>query len=133
MMKIAIPTAGGLLCAHFGHCQQFAIVEVDADKKEILKTEMVTPPMHEPGVLPRWLGELNCQLIIAGGMGARAITLFNQQGVGVVCGAPAKKPDEIVLEYLRGELITSGNLCDESSPGQGQGGGGNCGNRGRGF
>lgn len=28
-MKIAIPMAGGQLCMHFGHCEQFALVDVD--------------------------------------------------------------------------------------------------------
>ena len=28
-MKIAIPLAAGRLCMHFGHCEQFALVEVD--------------------------------------------------------------------------------------------------------
>ena len=32
----------GLLCAHFGHCQQFAIVEVNNGK--ITNTQMLTPP-----------------------------------------------------------------------------------------
>ena len=28
-MKIAIPLAAGRLCMHFGHCEQFALVDVD--------------------------------------------------------------------------------------------------------
>jgi len=28
-MKIAIPLAGGKLSAHFGHCQEFAIIDAD--------------------------------------------------------------------------------------------------------
>ncbi len=51
-MKFAIPIADGKLTAHFGHCKEFAMVEVE-DKK-ILGTEMLDPPPHEPGVLPRF-------------------------------------------------------------------------------
>ena len=112
-MKIAIPTVDGILCAHFGHCYQFAVIDVDPESRTIKAAEWLTPPPHEPGVLPAWLGRLGCDLIIAGGMGGRAIGMFQQQGVEVVIGAPSKKPEEIVLAYLNGELTTGGNPCDD--------------------
>ena len=111
-MKIAIPTAEGVLCPHFGHCQQFAVMDVDMETKEITNTEMLTPPMHEPGVLPAWLGKMGCNMIIAGGMGQRAITLFEQNGVQVVIGASVGTPDEIVKAHLQGALETGTNFCD---------------------
>ncbi|NLX99973.1 MAG: chromosome partitioning protein ParA, partial [Rhodopirellula sp.] len=52
-MKIAIPLANGRLSMHFGHCEQFALVEADAQSGKILDTKLITPPPHEPGVLPR--------------------------------------------------------------------------------
>ncbi|MBC8489043.1 MAG: chromosome partitioning protein ParA, partial [Bacteroidetes bacterium] len=55
-MKIAIPLTGGKLSAHFGHCEQFGIYEVDDEN--IITSELVTPPPHEPGVFPKWLHEL---------------------------------------------------------------------------
>ena len=111
-MKIAIPTVNGVLCAHFGHCQQFAIVEVDPETKSINNSEMLTPPPHEPGVLPKWLSEMGCTIIIAGGMGQRAVSLFVQNGVEVVVGAPNGKPEEIVTAYLNGVLQAGNNVCD---------------------
>jgi ATP-binding protein involved in chromosome partitioning len=111
-MKIAIPVAGGILCAHFGHCQQFAIVEVDEKNKEIKGVQTLNPPAHEPGVLPQWLGEMGVDMIIAGGMGGRAIQLFNQRNVRVHIGAPAGKPEDIVNDYLHNRLPLGENLCD---------------------
>ena len=111
-MKIAIPTAEGLLCAHFGHCQHFTIIDVDSEEKIILKSEDLTPPPHEPGVFPSWLGQLGCNIIIAGGMGGRAVGMFRQNGIQVIMGAPSRKPKEIVTAYLNGELMTGANPCD---------------------
>lgn len=54
-MGTAIPTAQGRLCAHFGHCEEFAFVEIDEKDKKITGVSKKTPPPHEPGVLPRWL------------------------------------------------------------------------------
>lgn len=113
-MKIAIPIVDGVLSAHFGRCEQFAIVETDPESKKIIKSEMLTPPAHEPGVLPTWLSQMGCTTIIAGGMGGRAIGMFQQSGIEVVIGASNRKPEEIVMAYLNDELVTSANLCDES-------------------
>jgi predicted Fe-Mo cluster-binding NifX family protein len=124
-MKIAIPTANGLLCAHFGHCQEFTILEVDTEAKEIMKSETSTPPPHEPGVFPVWLGRLGCDLIIAGGMGGRAIDMFRQNGIQVIIGAPSQNPEEIALAYLKGELMTGINPCDEPAFHKGK----QCGNK----
>ena len=93
-MKFAIPLADGKLTAHFGHCQEFAIIEVE--ENEITKKETLVPPPHEPGVLPSWLHSLGANVIIAGGMGGRAIDLFKQNDINVIIGAPALEPEELV-------------------------------------
>jgi len=109
-MKFAIPLAEGKLTAHFGHCQEFALVEVEDN--EIKKKETLVPPPHEPGVLPRWLHELGTNIIIAGGMGARAMDLFVQNGIRVLTGAPSLTPEELVKQYLDNTLQTGANICD---------------------
>ncbi len=112
-MKIAIPTVDGLLCPHFGHCQQFAVLDVDPETKSVTASEMLTPPPHEPGVLPAWLSRMGCNVIIAGGMGGRAVDMFQQNGIKVVMGAPNGKPEEIAMAYLKDELSTGANPCDD--------------------
>ena len=93
-MKFAIPMAEGKLTAHFGHCKEFAILEVEND--QIVNKETVVPPPHEPGVLPRWLHEMGADVIIAGGMGQRAVSLFQENGIQVVIGAPSLEPEKLV-------------------------------------
>ena len=111
-MKIAIPLADGRLCMHFGHCEQFALVAVDAQSKEILGTDALTPPAHEPGVLPRWLHEQGADVILAGGMGQRAQQLFAQNGITVVVGVPSGTVEEVTTAYLNGTLQAGENICD---------------------
>ncbi len=110
-MKFAVPTSQGKLCAHFGHCEAFAIIDTDANGK-ITNEIYVTPPPHEPGLLPPWLSQQGVNCIIAGGMGSRAQQLFAQQGVQVVTGAMGEYPKEIVEQYLKGILETGVNTCD---------------------
>ena len=112
-MKIAIPVADGLLCTHFGQCQQFAVIDVDDEGKKIVKQETLTPPPHEPGSFPAWLSEMGCNLIITGGIGGRAVTLFEQNGIEVIMGTQNNEPIEIVNEYLSNNLRSGKNLCGE--------------------
>lgn len=109
-MKIAIPTAQGKLAMHFGHCETFTLIDVE--DQTITTTEEVQAPPHEPGLLPRWLGEKGVSHIIAGGMGQRAQQLFGNQRINVIIGAPAEPASELVTRYLSGNLTTGINLCD---------------------
>ena len=111
-MKIAIPLADGKLTAHFGHCGQFAIVDVDPKSKTIQSQVVLDPPPHEPGVLPAWLAEKGVNLIIAGGMGQRAQMLFTDKNIEVIVGAPVDTPEALVSDYLAGALQTGDNICD---------------------
>ena len=110
-MKIAIPLADGRLCMHFGHCEQFALIDVDASGIIIGRTA-ITPPPHEPGLLPKWLAEKGVTQIIAGGMGQRAQELFAQSGIAVVTGAMGDTPEQLVAEFLAGTLMTGTNSCE---------------------
>lgn len=107
----AIPTENGLLCAHFGHCEKFTLVEAEAGKDPAIK-EVCDAPPHEPGLLPRWLAGKGVHAVIAGGMGARAQQIFAESGVKVMCGAPPIEPLEVVRQYTAGTLELGGNVCD---------------------
>ena len=109
-MIFAIPLAEGKLCSHFGHCEQFALIETEDGK--IRGKMMHTPPVHEPGVLPRWLHDLGAHIIIAGGMGSKAQQLFVENGIKVITGAPMDPPESLVNQYIEGILMTGENVCD---------------------
>jgi predicted Fe-Mo cluster-binding NifX family protein len=108
--KIAIPTTGGILSAHFGHCEKFAIYDVK--ENEIIKEEFVAPPPHEPGSHPAFLRGLGCEAIIAGGMGSRAQNLFAQNNIEVIIGLHSENLQGLVEEYVTGSLESGENLCD---------------------
>ena len=97
---------------HFGHCENFELIDVDTDKKEVTAKTSVTPPPHAPGVLPPWLAEQGVNIVIAGGMGGRAIQLFEAAGVRVITGATGGSPEAIVKDFLNGSLATGANVCD---------------------
>jgi ATP-binding protein involved in chromosome partitioning len=113
-MRIAIPITHGLLAQHFGHCERFALVDVDFARREISASSEVEAPEHQPGLLPPWLKERGVNLVIAGGLGARAHSLFQAASIEVLTGAPSVGADALVRQYLAGNLVSVETACDHS-------------------
>jgi len=111
-MKIAMPVSNGKLCMHFGHCEKFAVFEVNENSKQVLAREYLDAPPHQPGLLPRWLAEKGVSCVIAGGMGSRAVDIFREHRVRVITGAQAGDPEQIVEAFLHESLVTGDNVCD---------------------
>jgi ATP-binding protein involved in chromosome partitioning len=111
-MRYAVPVSGGIVSPHFGHCEHFALVDVDEQTKEISKKELVPSPGHQPGLLPQWLAEQGVSFVIAGGMGSRAQSLFQQNNIGVIIGTLENDPEKAVLSHLNGMLAIGNNICD---------------------
>ena len=111
-MKCAVPTTGGMVSLHFGHCEQFALFDVDEVSKKILGKVVVASPGHQPGLLPEWLGEQGVSVVIAGGMGSRAQGLFQQNHISVITGILESDPEKAVLSYLEGNATIGPNICD---------------------
>ena len=111
-MRYAVPVSGGGLSAHFGHCEHFALIDVDEGGKKIVGKELVSSPGHQPGLLPQWLAEQGVSVVIASGMGSRAQGLFQQNHIQVIIGALEDDPEKAVLNYLNDRLATGDNICD---------------------
>jgi len=111
MIKIAIPLSGGQFTSHFGGADSFAILEVDPSTKEIAKSERKAAPPHEQGAFPTWLNEQGASVILAGGMGPRAVQMLEGFGIEVVTGVSGGAPEEIAGAFLAGTLVTSGAQC----------------------
>lgn len=120
-MRIAIPVEGDRLCEHFGHCEAFAFMDVDVTTGKVTGRTDVAPPPHVPGILPGWVAAQGANVVLAGGMGGRAVSLFEQAGVKVLTGCPAESPEELARQFLGGTLLPGGGVCG------GGGGGHNCG------
>jgi predicted Fe-Mo cluster-binding NifX family protein len=126
MMTIALPLQGECVSGHFGHPECFSLVSVDPSTREILGEKRLTPPPHQPGLLPVWLSEQGANVVLAAGIGPMAVNLLQSHGIDVTTGVPPLTAFEAVRLYLDGKLETSGNTCDH---GHGHGGH-DCGNHG---
>ncbi len=106
----AVPTIGGKLCAHFGHSEQFAVVE--AENNKITGITFYTPPVHQPGTYPKFLAEKGVSTIISGGMGQKAQDIFAHHNIEVFMGIDSDDPEKLVEKYLADQLESGDNQCD---------------------
>ncbi len=109
-MKVALPVAGGQLSPHFGHCEAFAFYDVEDGN--ITNKKSIPSPEHQPGLLPVWLAQQGATVVIAGGMGPRAVELLEQNGITVVLGSMESDPEQAVLSFINNSLATGDNVCN---------------------
>lgn len=106
---VAIPVLDNLLSEHFGHCDNFIFYEIIANK--VANTKSMTPPPHQPGVIPSWLAENGVNVVIACGIGQKAVDILYQHNVDVKKGVVKDFPDAIIQKWIFGELESSGEIC----------------------
>ena len=85
-MKFAIPLTDKELTARFGHCQKIALIDVEDN--QIKQKGILKPTVHEPAVCSKVLNVLDADIIISSCMANSALSLFDQQGIKVITGAP---------------------------------------------
>jgi len=115
-MRIAVSSTGGGMegevSEHFGRCPEFVIVESEGAK--IIKVERADNPYfqnHVQGAVPKFISSLGVNLMITGGMGPRAIEMFNSLGIDVIFGVSGRIGD-VVERYLKGGLKSDENICE---------------------
>jgi len=112
-MRIAIPLQQGRFSQHFGGAESFAFYTVDPADRTIAERQLDAPPEHGRGIYPMWLRKKGATVVLAGGMGPRAIDIFGQQGIEVVLGVQGDDPDAVVQSYLNGTIEATGEACND--------------------
>jgi predicted Fe-Mo cluster-binding NifX family protein len=116
-MRIAVATNNGKVSGHFGHCEGFTVYDVKDN--EVQSHEFLNSPKHQPGVLPKFLADNNVNIIMAGGMGAKAQQIFNSENIEVVVGVTGDL-ESVMTEYLNGKIESTESICtDHAHQGEG--------------
>jgi len=88
---------------HFGRCPFYVFVEIDG--KEVKNVQGEENPYyrdHTPGAVPKYIAEKNAQIMVSGGMGARAVTLFEKLHISPVVGVSGTVRD-VIPGIINGE------------------------------
>lgn len=108
MKKIAVASNENMIDNHFGHCKEFMIF--DTDGNDISKEETIQNPGHKKGFIPKFLGDLGVDVVIASHMGEGATKLLNEKEIEIIVGASGNSK-EAVKEYLAGNLKSQQTSC----------------------
>lgn len=100
----------GEVSQHFGRCPFFFHTDVENDipdgKQEFIEENITQNPFfgnHQPGVVPNYIKKIGANVIIAGGMGPRAISMFQSMNIEVVTGTIGNV-GKVLEAYLHGDL-----------------------------
>ncbi|MBN2804417.1 MAG: NifB/NifX family molybdenum-iron cluster-binding protein [Deltaproteobacteria bacterium] len=89
---------------HFGRCPAFVVVQTEDNRiKEANVKENPSFANHQPGVVPEFVNSLGANVIIAGGMGPKAINMFHSFGIDVATGVGGKVGN-VVNAFLEGKV-----------------------------
>ncbi len=117
-MKIAVTAENNnglesMVAQHFGHAPYFILVDVE--NGEVTATQGVANPFvdgHAPGQVPGFIKEQHANVMLSGGMGGRAIQIFEQNGIKAATGAQGTVRQ--ALENYLGGKLTEAAPCAES-------------------
>jgi predicted Fe-Mo cluster-binding NifX family protein len=108
-MRVAISAddSNGLdsvVSPHLGRCPYYVLVDLDG--REVSQVSAVENPaygQHRPGQVPGFIKSQGADVMLAGGMGRRAIGFFQQYGIQAVTGATGTVRHALE-QYLGGAL-----------------------------
>lgn len=117
-MRIAISVddnrgLDSVVSPHFGRCPYYVLV--DLENRQVRQVGAVENPYygyHQPGQVPGFIESQGADVMLAGGMGRRAIGLFQQCGIEPVTGASGTVRH--ALEQYLGGALQGAAPCRES-------------------
>ena len=110
-MKIAVPTRGGVVDNHFGHCDHYTIFTVNDG--EVKMKEILPSPQGcgcKSGVV-LVLRQKGVQVMLAGNIGEGAKNVLESNEIKVIRGCSGDI-DKLVSDYLAGNVVDNGEICN---------------------
>lgn len=111
--KIAIPTEGELVNAHFGRSQAFTVFEVE--NGQVLNQELTDARgfEHQHAGIAQLLKAKGVETVICGGIGPGAISGLENSGLEVLRGASGPVRG-VAQAYADGTFVATEAVCNHS-------------------
>jgi predicted Fe-Mo cluster-binding NifX family protein len=114
-MKLALPlTATDEFPLRYGDAAKFAVFDIDPTQHVVHRRLIVVPQASEPCEWPTVLRAAGVDLVLAGGMGARARAHMDEHGLKVLDGVLPAAPEAIIEAWMSGRLPTCVSYCDST-------------------
>lgn len=119
-MKIAVPTKeNNQIDAHFGHCEFYTVFTI-SENNEITDKQIIPSPQGCgcKSNIAYDLAKMNVKIMLAGGIGDGAINKLSSQHIQVIRNCKGDV-NELVSDYLAGNLKDGGQSCSSHTHGEG--------------
>lgn len=117
-IAVAVESGVGLdskVSQHFGRCPSFVLVDtIDSTINSHTTVENPHYSNHQTGAVPVFIKSTNADVILAGGMGPKAVDMFSGMGIEVATGAIGTTK-AVVQAYLDGK-IKGTSPCSHDHP-----------------
>lgn len=110
--RIAIPSSGELLDAHFGRAQAFTVFEIENNEARKVEILSASGFEHQHDGLASMFKRNRIDVLVCGGIGGGMIDSLNRVGLDLVTGASGKTMD-VAQSYASGTLVSTGSTCQE--------------------
>ena len=108
--KIAIPTNGEVVDAHFGRAAGFTVFEIEGNQVRIVELLSATGLQHQHEGLANMFKRNGVEVLVCGGIGGGMIDGLNAVGLSVITGASGNIVDVAQL-FAQGKLVSTGSVC----------------------
>ncbi|HEY8909414.1 MAG TPA: NifB/NifX family molybdenum-iron cluster-binding protein [Desulfosporosinus sp.] len=110
--KIAIPSNGEVVDAHFGRAAAFTVFEIEGIEARKVEILSATGLQHQHEGLASMFKSSGVEVLVCGGIGGGMINGLNAVGLSVVTGASGNVTD-VATSYAKGNLVSTGTICQE--------------------
>ena len=108
--KIAIPTNGEFVDAHFGKASGFTVFEIEGKEARFVELLSVAGLQHHHEGLASMFKRNGVDVLVCGGIGGGMINGLKAIGLEVVTGASGSV-DEVAKTYASGNLVSTASVC----------------------
>ncbi len=110
--KIAIPTNGELVDAHFGKAAGFTVFEIEGKEARFVELLSAAGLQHQHEGLASMFKRNGVDVLVCGGIGGGMINGLKAIGLEVVTGASGSVVD-VAKSYAKGTLVSTGSVCQD--------------------
>lgn len=108
--KIAIPTNGKLVDAHFGKAAGFTVFEIEGKQARLVELLSAAGFQHQHEGLASMFKSNGVDVLVCGGIGGGMINGLKAIGLEVITGASGNVA-EVAKTYASGNLVSTGSVC----------------------
>jgi predicted Fe-Mo cluster-binding NifX family protein len=119
-IKIAIPTKGELVDAHFGMAAGFTVFEIENKEARFVELLSASGLQHQHEGLASMFKRNGVDVLVCGGIGGGMINGLKAIGLEVVTGASGSVTD-VAKIYASGNFVSTRSVCHDHDHGHDHG------------